>query len=1221
MAFKGDLNNISLFDVFQTLSQNKQTGVLVLQREGCAKKIHISPEGVRVFFARSFRPLRLGEIFVKRGRITTQDIEILLLEQKKEYRPIGQLLVESGKIDEEELNRTLRYHAEDEIFEAFAWEVGSFAFYDGQEATETQSPLSDILMDPASLCLEAARRLDEMERLRETIPCNDEFFIQQEGLAPDREANSQAVLDVFDHLGEPQCIDELRDMVGLSLYDTLVSVSRLVSGGLARCLTVDELIATSERARDIGGHARAAQLLELAHGREPSDRAILDQCVEAVQRIQEPKRLARLLCAAGTLSLDTDEVDEAVEYLEQALRHDSSLFEAMLAIRDAFARQDDRERVAETSLKMARAHVENGNLDGALEACDAGLQDAPQAVTLRYYYAQLLMRGDRYEDAREEIIELVQTTESSRKAMRSEKALELLASCYRLLLKIDPEDEDAIVGLKTLESVKIAGGRKRKNLIRAAVAAALLAVVGVVGLSFRGPGPGVMMEELAAAHQAGNDERALQLIQELRKEHPDSDEATSAGRIKAAIDKKRATKNTARKVVQDRLRREIDERLNEVRAALQDKPYLEALDLLPPFLQQLDQRQVAFLRKGVTSHLEYDLINFLEGTLKRFKDDRQQLAISQHQLQQLKDGGAEKLNALERQLAHVRSRDWIRLVPDLCERLADVAKSKHIGKGSKGIKEFIDEIKGAEGAFTNLDALFFAVRAARLKAEIIAVRDLADRQGREYMRTCEVEKAHELYARAYDKAHEVDRQQPRKYFLDLLTWLERSNILRETRRRRNELVEVISQLAEVETLRRENQPHAAYRVLRNLFSKHRLIRFEAKYRMPYRVLSTPKGAVVYLDEKEVGMTPCEIEMDFVPQARIRVERKGFHTKETKLLPTDPANTGTLDIKLEKKLAWDHEISGLIEAAPVIAKGKLLLATNRSTLQAIDLAGGGVAWEAATNTLDRITAAPVVVGDWVYLTTAPGKVYRVRLKDGDIAPGHLQLDGKVSYTAALHKKTLWVATSTPALYAIRDGKVVSRTPLGAAPSAALVAAGNEIYIPTAARGQILVHDAKTGKQLRRLTAPSGTSFFGGICVKGNRVFAGGEDGRLWAFDRRTGAVAWKTNTSGPVTAHPVPQGDLVMLSTRGGVVRGLTQEGKVEVTFEVGFAIDHTPAITDGFLYVIASQHIAAFDAVEERAWWDYDFKDETPQYIVAGEGYIVVITDKPWIHTFERDQR
>ena len=45
---------------------------------------------------------------------------------------------------------------------------------------------------------------------------------------------------------------------------------------------------------------------------------------------------------------------------------------------------------------------------------------------------------------------LIDTTHASKEAMRSKKAHELLSSCYRLLLKINPHDEAAHRGLRDL---------------------------------------------------------------------------------------------------------------------------------------------------------------------------------------------------------------------------------------------------------------------------------------------------------------------------------------------------------------------------------------------------------------------------------------------------------------------------------------------------------------------------------------------------------------------------------------------------------------------------------------------------------------------------------------------------------------------------------------------------------------------------------------------------
>ena len=475
MAFKGDLTNISLFDVFQTLNTNRQTGVLVLQRGNVTKKIFISPDGVRIFFSRSARQLRLGEVFLKRGRVSMQDIEILLMRQKQEYRPIGELLVESGKVTAQEMEHTLRYHAEDEIYEIFGWETGSFSFFDGEtDVDQANTPLSEILLDPGGLCLEAARRLDELERLREVVPTDDDFFVQVAGIDIDREKSSASVCTVFDALVEPMGIDELRDLAGMSLFSVLGAVVQLIEGKLARSLDTSELVEEGRRARDIGDYARASTLLGLAHDRDSNDEDVLRDCVAVLERLEDPQRLAEMLAKLGVVSARTGDIEGAVDQLEQALRHDPGSREALLALRDCFATLEDHERAADVSLRIARSHSEEQDLAGAIDACREGLEISPRAIALRFYYAQLLARTDEKVLAQAELRELVEATRTQKRALRNRKARELLSSCYRLLLRLDPEDGFAAKGLKDLESQSADKIRHRRLLLRGSIAAAVL---------------------------------------------------------------------------------------------------------------------------------------------------------------------------------------------------------------------------------------------------------------------------------------------------------------------------------------------------------------------------------------------------------------------------------------------------------------------------------------------------------------------------------------------------------------------------------------------------------------------------------------------------------------------------------------------------------------------------------------------------------------------------
>jgi tetratricopeptide (TPR) repeat protein len=1220
VAFKGDLTNISLFDVFQTLNQNKQVGVLVLSHDGITKKISISPEGVRIFFTRSFRPMRLGEIFTLRGRITPQDVEILLLEQKRRYRPFGELMVEAGKVSQEEVDHTLRYHAEDEIFEVFSWESGNFSFYDGQDVGESTTPLSDVLMDPAGLCLEAARRLDEMERLREAIPTNDEYYAQIAGVAPDAEI-SPAGEAVFGALADAASVDDVRDLVGLSLYDTLNALQELRTAELVRPCTVDELLDAGRHARDTGQNKQAARLLEKAHELHPNDRGILEECVQAIERLGEPRRLAKFLAILGSICLDEGEIDEAIDYLEQTLRSDSTHFGALISLRDAFIQQEDAERVAEISLKIARAHSEQGDLNSAIDACRQGLDVAPTAIALRFYHAQLLARTDYVEEARAEIHALVQETEQTRRATRNEKTQELLASCYRLLLRIDPEDEDAKLGMRDLDRRRMSSLRRRKLALRGGIAAAATLVLAAIGFSIRGAGPADILRDAEEARQRGNHAEALELIDDLLTDHPDSAEAQAALRMRSGLQDKTSAKEVKRRKQEKQLRVQLDAKLNEVRATLSDRPYLEALDTVKEFFAILQLQEVAPLRKTYGPHIRHELSTFLDRVEKHFDEDRQQIATAEVLLKQYDGEDVEGLRMLEDRLARVRQRNWTNVLPELIAKLKTIADSRFVGTVGQQINEFIPQAEAGQGVFDSLRPVYHRVRSDHTRARIQKLVKIARTDGKNLMTNCEFAKARKLYYDAYKEAHAVGEARPREHFLDLLNWLEANNITRKMRAEVDKIDTVVETLREVEELSKADRADAAYRLLLDVVSEYRLIRFEKKYKMPYAVQSTPDGAEVFVEGKRVGRTPCTITLEIgQKKVAVRLVREGFDATEVQLVPIDPELDGNLDVELVKLRAWEKELNARsIEAAPVIAGDKILLATNNASLLALDLESGERAWEAPTNLLHRITARPVVAGDVAYLITAAGALHRVRLEDGKIEK-LLDLEDRVHLDAVHLDGTLFVVTGKPSLVAVRNGAVAWSVPLAFNPSTRLVAMDGLLCVGTV-KGHLLVHDAKTGKETLRLKPPTGTtSLFGGLARHGDLALAGGEDGKLYAFDVAQGKLAWTYTTAGPLAAPPVSDGQKIYLGARDGYIHILSADGSCAKKLDMGYAVLTEPALAGEFLYVLGSNRAKAFTTSGED-WWELPFGNWNPKHIVAGNGYAVVITNKPWVYAFPKDVR
>jgi len=1215
MAFKGDLTNISLFDVFQTLSQNKQTGVLVLTKDGATKKVHISPDGVRIFFTRSFRALRLGEIFVRRGRITPQDVEIILLEQKKQYRPTGELLIESGKVTEEEVAEVLRYHAEDEIFEVFGWQSGNFSFYDGQEVGDPTTPLSDILMDPAGLCLEAARRLDEMERLREAIPNDTEYYVA-DGEPPDPEDAGDAACAVFNVLAQPNSIDELRDLAGLSLHDTLTGVKSLLDRQLIRTLTMDELLAVAAEAEEAGDLDRAARLLEKAHAHEPHDRAILERCVDVFGRLNQPRPLANYLATLGKVCLVAGEVENAIEYLEEALRNDASHGGALTALRDAYVQQGDAERVAEVSLKLARTQADRGDLHEAIATCREGIEQAPQAIPLRFFHAQTLARASRVEEAQEEMYAVIRATEGAR-AATSDKAYELLTNCYRLLLKIDPTDAEAERGLHEIDRRRMLVMRRKKLVTRGGAAAALLLVLVGVGLATGGPSADSLVSDIKKAQQRKNTQQVVALVDKLVAAHPDSPEAKWALELKASLASEISASDTAKRNSEKKLREEFDKRFKELKDVVAKQPRGDAMAAVQEFVSTLDKPDMAVLRKTTAPEVESLLSDFFAAVNNQFEADRKQVATGEIQLRTL-DGKAADLLELETKLNGVQQQSWTTLAPELMRHLATISGSQSIGAAAGKATALAKTLAMGPASFSSLDTLYYTVKRERFRAEILDLHKAASVQGQEFLNLCEFDQARQLYDAVRVKILEVIDQEPREYFRDLITWIDLRNIRVQTNMQLERIDRVTKTLQDVEALRAQKNYPAAYRVMRDLVSENRLIVFEKKYTLPYLAETVPAGAEVEVDGKTVGVTPCEIQLKIGQDAMaIKLRKPGFRDAEARLLGTDPALDGKLDVDLQKDVSWDLEVGGGgIEAYPSIADGKAFFATTDASLLAIDLKTGSRAWETPTGLLDRIKARPTVVGKSVYVITLDGHLLQIRVADGKIL-GSLELGAKVEQDPAVQGDTIYVATRRPSLVAVRGATVVWEQPLAESPITAVVCLDGTLYIGTA-RGSILVHDAKTGAGEPEFRVTSGTSFWGGLAVHRKLILAGAEDGKLYAFDTRTGKQAWAYATGGPLAAPAVSDGTHIFLPARDGYVRILSGEGEDVDKIDMGYSVKARPSLAGGFLYLVGSNRVRAFDT-SGGVWWDRMFEGEFPVHVIAGGDHVIVVTDKPWIYAFPKD--
>ncbi len=111
---------------------------------------------------------------------------------------------------------------------------------------------------------------------------------------------------------------------------------------------------------------------------------------------------------------------------------------------------------------------------------------------------------------------------------------------------------------------------------------------------------------------------------------------------------------------------------------------------------------------------------------------------------------------------------------------------------------------------------------------------------------------------------------------------------------------------------------------------------------------------------------------------------------------------------------------------------------------------------------------------------------------------------------------------------RDGQLFWRSDMGGELSASPIADESAIYVSTETTGASN-EAARSGGALRALSRDGGVTQWmtplvkplrGGLAIGGSKLFAGGSDGRAYAFDKHTGGVLWSIPFPAGFAGQPV-----------------------------------------------------------------------------------------------------
>jgi tetratricopeptide (TPR) repeat protein len=264
---KKDINIMDLSSIFQSLSAAKRSGTLRVKHKDEEKLVYFRKGSVEAVVAPRKKHM-LGEALMKYGAITEEQLQEALQKQKVWKVDLGGALLKLEFVGEEEIRRALVFQITEEVCEVFAWQDIHCEFSAGEppeDITKLSRECVHVSVAPESLVMEAARRIDEWEILREMLPSmKDVLVATPKAVHYYNESGNEAEMEVLSFIDGVRDVSEIVEKARMSKFDVLKTLYKLVTAGEVAPVAPVQLVQLGLNCASQGQLEKCARLYERA---------------------------------------------------------------------------------------------------------------------------------------------------------------------------------------------------------------------------------------------------------------------------------------------------------------------------------------------------------------------------------------------------------------------------------------------------------------------------------------------------------------------------------------------------------------------------------------------------------------------------------------------------------------------------------------------------------------------------------------------------------------------------------------------------------------------------------------------------------------------------------------------------------------------------------------------------------------------------------------------
>ncbi|MHC4778676.1 MAG: tetratricopeptide repeat protein [Planctomycetota bacterium] len=443
MTSRTNLNILDLPNIFQSLADNRRTGVLRVKSKG-QEKLVLFREGNINMVVTPMKSTMLGEALLKTNVIDELTLKDALTKKEDEGGgKLGALLLKMKKISEEDLVKALTFQVTEEVCELFTWEDVFCEFMAGEptEGTFNVDEFSAKVSLPAGpLIMEAARRIDEWEHIKKTLPSvKDVLVLKKKPSVNFRGTLKEELLRWVDGLRD---VEEVIERARMSRFNALKIIRDLIDEGFLRARSSRELVEAAKlvgskgRGKREAGISKIIKLYERAEELGINNPKISLWLAQAYERLKKQKESVTRYKTLGKVSLESGNLDDAVKHYRKIVAMNPDDLESHERLVETLLTRDDKDGAAREGVALISKYRFAGRASDAmpvsvkLEAISEGQPRLLGAL------------AEMYMDAGDNIQGLI-LYEGLADHCEQTADLEEAIATYRRMLEIDNENIDA----------------------------------------------------------------------------------------------------------------------------------------------------------------------------------------------------------------------------------------------------------------------------------------------------------------------------------------------------------------------------------------------------------------------------------------------------------------------------------------------------------------------------------------------------------------------------------------------------------------------------------------------------------------------------------------------------------------------------------------------------------------------------------------------------------